>query len=97
MFDFDTLRYANELKAAGVPEKQAEVQAHKFGETIKGQNEAISDWIGDSLATKRDLKELELKLNLKIENIKKDIIIQLGSLMVGCFGMLATLIVIFQK
>ena len=76
---FDTLRYANKLKAAGVPEKQAEVQA-----------ETLAEIVDEKLATKQDL-----------EILKKDIIIKitfiLGSMMVGCFGILATLIVIFQK
>jgi len=54
---FDTLAYANKLKAAGVPDKQAEVQA-----------EAIAEVIGDKLATKQDL---ELKISeLKNEIIK---------------------------
>lgn len=44
----DTLAYANKLKQAGVPEKQAEVQV-----------EMLAEIIGDRLATKQDL---ELKL-----------------------------------
>lgn len=97
---FDTLQYAKKLQKAGVPEQQAEIQAEAF----KEQNVAINNWIDDNLTTKRDLKELELafkhdikELDLKIEAIKKDIVIQLGSIVVGCFGILATLIVIFQK
>jgi hypothetical protein len=62
---FDTLHYANRLKAVGVPEKQAEVQAEIMAETIN-----------NNLATKRDIKELELKietLHLKIETLRKDV------------------------
>ncbi|MEI8054579.1 MAG: DUF1640 domain-containing protein [bacterium] len=66
---FDTLRYANRLKAAGVPEKQAEVQAEMMAETIE-----------DKLATKKDLKELELRIILK-----------LGSMIVGSLGTLVVL------
>ena len=93
---FDTLRYANKLKAAGVPEKQAEVQAEALAE--------IAEIVDENLATKhdielirRDTKELELRLELKIESIKKDILVQLGSLIVGCFGILGTLIIIFHR
>jgi len=87
-FDFDTLQYANDLKAAGVPEKQAEVQSHKLAETIKEQNQAISDLIDNSLATKQDIKELELKIEQVRVELKRDIkelenklIIKLGALL----------------
>jgi hypothetical protein len=62
---FDTLYYANRLKAVGVPEKQAEVQAEIMAETIN-----------NNLATKRDIKELEVKIetiDLKIETLRKDV------------------------
>lgn len=67
---FDTLQYANRLKAAGVPEKQAEVQVEMMAEIIE-----------DGLATKNDLEVVrsDLKkdikeLDLKIELVRKDII-----------------------
>jgi hypothetical protein len=76
---FDTLKYANKLKAAGFTEKQAEAQT-----------EALAEIVDEKLATKQDL-----------EALKKDIILALtailGSLIVGCFGILGVLIVIFQK
>jgi hypothetical protein len=43
---FDTLRYANRLKAVGVSEEQAEVQA-----------EALAEIVNENIATKKDLKE----------------------------------------
>ncbi len=52
---FDTLAYAKKLKAVGFTEEQAEVQA-----------EAISDLINEQLAAKQDLKELELRMTVKI-------------------------------
>jgi hypothetical protein len=52
---FDTLAYANKLKAAGVPDKQAEVQA-----------EAISELIDEKLATKQDLEILAYKLTIRL-------------------------------
>ncbi|MEO5341396.1 MAG: CCDC90 family protein [Magnetococcus sp. MYC-9] len=51
---FDTLKYANRLKSAGVPDKQAEVMAEMQAE--------VFDKNLDDLATKRDLKELELRM-----------------------------------
>ena len=47
---FDTLTYANKLKEAGFTERQAQVQA-----------EALVAVVDSNLATKHDLKELELK------------------------------------
>lgn len=58
----DTLDYARKLIDAGVPEKQAEVQARVLAEIVES-----------SLATKRDIKELELKIELKIEQIKSSL------------------------
>lgn len=48
---FNTLAYAKKLIAAGVPEKQAEVQA-----------EALAEIVEERLVTKQDIKELELRL-----------------------------------
>ena len=52
---FDTLAYAKKLKVAGVPEKQAEVQAEAFAEIIE-----------ERLATKQDLAILEANVTSKI-------------------------------
>ena len=56
---FDTHAYVKKLKAAGVPEEQAEVQA-----------QAIADLITDRLVTKEDLerslKELEYRLVIRL-------------------------------
>ncbi len=53
---FDTLKFANTLKEAGVPSAQAEAEAR-----------AIATAIGEvDVATKNDLKELELRLTLKV-------------------------------
>jgi hypothetical protein len=52
---FDTLAYAKNLKAVGVPEEQAEVQAEAFAEIIE-----------ERLSIKQDLKELELRLTIRL-------------------------------
>ena len=71
---FDTLMYAKKLKAAGFTEEQAEVQA-----------EALSDIIEERLATKQDLKELELRL-------KHDLTLRLGGMLVVGIAVVATLV-----
>ena len=52
---FDTLSYAKKLKAAGMPDQQADVQA-----------EALFELVDEKLATKRDLKELQATLTYKL-------------------------------
>ncbi len=48
---FDTLAYAKKLKAAGVPDEQAEIQA-----------EALMDIVNTKLVTKRDLTEAKIEI-----------------------------------
>ena len=67
---FDTHAFVKELVAAGMPEKQAEVLAR-----------AQATLIDEQLATKQDLKELELRLTLR-----------LGSMMVLAVGAVAALV-----
>ena len=67
---FNTLAYAKKLKAAGFTEQQAEVQA-----------EAMAELVNEQLATKRDLKELEMSL-----------VLRLGSIMVAGIAVIATLV-----
>ncbi|MBS1259593.1 MAG: hypothetical protein MAG551_02666 [Candidatus Scalindua arabica] len=62
MFDhvmFDTLAYAKKLKSAGFTEDQAEIQA-----------EALASIIDEKFATKQDLKELELRMLVRLGAIQ---------------------------
>ena len=56
---FDTLAYAKKLKVVGFTEEQAEVQA-----------EALAEMVNETLATKRDLKELELVLKRDLKELE---------------------------
>ncbi len=73
----DTLAFANELKAAGVPAKIAEAHATANAKMLEGL-------IDTQLATKQDLAELksELKSELKndIVHLEKDVHAQLKDL-----------------
>lgn len=51
---FDALKSVEELQGAGVPEIQAKAQIRILQEIVESD-----------LATKRDLKELELRLTIK--------------------------------
>ena len=52
---FDTLAYAKKLIEAGFTQEQAEVQA-----------EALAEIIDERLATKQDLRELEMRLIIRL-------------------------------
>jgi hypothetical protein len=78
---FDTLQYAKKLKEAGVPEKQAEVQA-----------EALAEIVEDRITTKQDLKELEVRLDLKLAELKADIIKWVAAMLVAQAAVIAALV-----
>jgi len=58
---FDTLKFANRLKAAGVPEKQAEAEAEILAEALEVN--------AKNLATKEDLVMLEQRIVIKIGGV----------------------------
>jgi hypothetical protein len=62
------------LKSAGFTEQQAEIQA-----------EALAGIIEDRLATKQDLKELEIRL-------KHDLTLRLGGMMTAGIAIVAVLV-----
>ncbi|CAL7961348.1 conserved hypothetical protein [Gammaproteobacteria bacterium] len=69
---FDIFQFAKNLQKAGVNEGQVEAQvefAKAQIEFIKEQTDTINDLIDGSLATKQDIKELDLKIEL----VRKDI------------------------
>jgi hypothetical protein len=70
---FDTLAFAERLKAAGVAPEQAKAHTEALAIAISG------------LATKRDLKE-----------VKRDLLIQLGTMMVVLDGLLFTALKIWH-
>ena len=78
---FDTLAYAKKLKQAGVPEAQAEVHA-----------EAMVQLVEERLATKRDLKDMEERLNHRMQELEYKITFRLGSMIVVAIGIVATLV-----
>jgi septal ring factor EnvC (AmiA/AmiB activator) len=61
---FDTLKFANTLKAAGVPDKQAEAQAVAFAEVIQIN---LKD-----LVTKDDLAAATKELKQEIADLRKE-------------------------
>jgi len=85
---FDTLKYAKRLKTAGFTEQQAEVQA----EAMKEQSDTMQDFIDERLATKDDIKRLELEL----KRIEERLTYKLGGMIVGGVVVLSSLITILK-
>ncbi len=69
MNGFNAIKYVGELREAGVPEKQAEAHLNILHEIVES-----------NLATKRDLKELEQRM-----------LIKLGGLMIASIGIIVAL------
>jgi hypothetical protein len=78
---FDTLGYFEKLKAVGVPEEQAKVQAN-----------ALRELIDERLATKQDVRELETRLDNKIEKLEYRLTIRLGCMMAASVAIVAALV-----
>jgi len=71
---FDTHAYVKKLKSVGFTEEQAEVQA-----------ETLASLVGEQLATKRDLQEMELRL-------KHDLTLRLGGMLAAAIAIVAALV-----
>ncbi|PPD41088.1 MAG: DUF1640 domain-containing protein [Methylobacter sp.] len=72
---FDTHEFVKKLKDVGFSEEQAEVITDLQKTTVSNTLEqARHDYELDNIATKRDLRETELRLELKIAETKADLI-----------------------
>lgn len=78
---FDTHAFIKELKSAGLSEEQAEAQAAALSKALTAFQSAHLD----NLATKHDLRELELRL-------KHDLTLRLGAMLVVGITVVATLV-----
>lgn len=77
---FDTLKFANTLKSAGVPDKQAEAQAAAFAEVIQinfkelvTKEDLRRDIAELRTELKRDIAELRTELKHDIAETKSEI------------------------
>ena len=72
---FDTHEFVKKLKGVGFSEEQAEILTELQKTTVLNTLEqARHDYELDDLATKRDLREMELRLELKIAENKSELI-----------------------
>ncbi len=85
---FDTLAYSKKLRAVGVPEKQADVQAETFAEIIEDRI-ATSQYI---LSLKRDIQEMEMRLKRDIKDVELKLTIKLGTIQAASIVIVAALV-----
>jgi hypothetical protein len=81
---FDTLKYANTLKAAGFTPEQAEAQAGALSEVLEVNLK--------ELVTKGDLKQLKTELQADMRELELRMTVKLGAMMVVSIGIVATLV-----
>lgn len=81
---FDSLAYFEKLKASGVPEEQARVQANAFRDFSNIQDEKARN----ELATKMDVLQAEMRLSEKIEAGKHETLKWLIGLIIAQSAML---------
>jgi hypothetical protein len=90
---FDTLKFANTLKAAGVPPAQAEAEAVALSEVLEVN---LKD-----LATKEDLRleirDLEQRMEAKIDKTASDLKVDLIKWMAGALVAQAAVIATLFK
>jgi hypothetical protein len=73
-FTIDIHEFYNELKEAGFTEKQADVIAKIQGRTANATVEQVKhDLHLDELATKRDIRETELRIITQLSTMQQDI------------------------
>jgi len=81
---FDTLKFANRLKAAGVPDKQAEAEAEVLADALEVN---LKD-----LSTKADLLATKVELQQEMKMLEQRLIIKLGALIAVAIGIVAALV-----
>jgi hypothetical protein len=73
---FDTLKYANRLKSAGVPDKQAEAEAEALSEVLEINLKELSTQ-QDIAGLRKDMEQMETRLNARLdaqrENLRSEI------------------------
>lgn len=78
---FDSLGYAKRLEDAGFTRQQAEVQANAMREIVE-----------DKLATKQDLEALRIELQRDMKELELRLTIRLGCMMAASIAMVAALV-----
>ncbi|SJM94289.1 conserved hypothetical protein [Crenothrix polyspora] len=86
---FDTLKFVRTLKAAGVPENQAEAISEAFKDA---QGEAALATQHDVDNVRRDIDDLRRDMDSRFIQMEQRLIIKLGTLMALSIGIVAALV-----
>ncbi len=86
-YTFDTLSYAKELIAAGMPQQQAEVISLRQRTLIENELATKADIAG----IQRDMKGMDVDLRLTIKELETSLTLRLGSIVVIALGAMTTL------
>jgi hypothetical protein len=78
---FNAISYSNKLKNSKDKNEMADIQA-----------EELSNIISQEVASKQDLNMVEARLSNEIKNVKNEMIIKLGSIVIGCTFIISILI-----
>ena len=84
---FDTLKFSDSLKAAGVPDKQAEAEARALAEAFASSSTDV--------ATKSDVREVRTEIDLMrkdMQSMELRLTIKLGAFLTVAVGVLFTLL-----
>lgn len=107
---FDTYENVKQLKAVGFTEEQAEVQTRTIANLVDNQLATKIDLEKHQLATKRDMKELEIATRHDLEkhqlatkrdlkelelSLKHDLTIRMGGMLTAFVAIIAVLIKVF--
>ena len=86
-YTFDTLSYAKELIAAGMPQQQAEVISLSQRTLIENELATKADIAG----IQRDMKRMAVDLRRTIKELETSLTQRLGSIVVIALGAMTTL------
>ena len=86
-YTFDTLSYAKELIAAGMPQQQAEVISLRQRTLIENELATKADIAG----IQRDMKRMDVDLRRTIKELETSLTLRLGSIVVIALGAITTL------
>jgi hypothetical protein len=89
---FDTLQYAKKLREAGFTEQQAEVQAEAMAELVDDKLATKQD----IFALKRDIEELRAELKRDMKELEYRLTIKMGSFLIIGLTALVTLMKLFH-
>ena len=91
---FDTLAYAEKLIAAGMPEKQAKA-------FVEAQVEVLSSAVLSNIVTKTDLanglKELEARIDIKMNNLEIRLVKWFAGLFIVQIGVTVGIVIAILK